>query len=135
MKILVDTSVWSLLLRRKKEGPFHPLALFLQRKIEEEAPLFMAGIIFQETLQGIRSETQFHAIRKCLVDFPFLETTQEVHERAAVLFNEGRKKGISSHTADCLIAAHCLHHECQLLTADKDFHEMKRFAPLDIIYV
>lgn len=131
MNILVDTSVWSLLLHRKKKSS-HPAAKKLHQLIDEGGPLCITGVIFQEVLQGIRSETQFHQIRKYLLDFPFLETTPVIHEEAAQLFNRCRKKGIQSHTIDCLIAALSLHYKCSLLTTDKDFQCIAHHFPLKL---
>lgn len=128
MKILVDTSAWALLLNRKKESN-HPAALFLRDKIETGAPLCLTGIILQEVLQGVRSEVQFKKLKSTLADFDFLEASSVIHEKAAVLFNQCRKKGVAAHTIDCLIAALAIHYDCFLLTTDDDFRAIARSSP------
>ena len=129
MKVLVDTSVWSLLLNRPGTTN-HPAALYLEEQILNSAPIFITGIIFQEILQGIRSKSQFLRIEKYLRDFPFLETTRKVHEQAAGLFNISRGMGVQSQTVDCLIAASAIHYGCHLLTTDRDFSRISGFMPL-----
>ena len=131
MKILVDTSVWSLLLHRKKQ-PVHPAALFLRDKIETGAPLYITGVIRQEILQGVRSETQLNKLKNYLSDFDSLEATSVVHEKAAVLFNRCREKGVSAHTIDCLIATLAMHHNYFLLTTDDDFQNIARCSPVEL---
>lgn len=134
MKTLVDTSVWSLLLTRKKTAD-HPVAKYLKEKIAEGAPLCITGIIFQEILQGIRSETHYQKIIGYLLNFEFLETTRAIHKKAADLYRRCRKKGLSIGTIDALLAACSLHHQTPLLTTDQDFFRMQKYAPLQLVKV
>ena len=55
MRILVDTSVWSLALRRG--GPAeHPAVSKLHRYLDTGEDLFLTVLILQEILQAFRSE-------------------------------------------------------------------------------
>lgn len=132
MKILVDTSVWSLLLVRKKES-LHPAAQLLKGKIAEAASICIAGIIFQEILQGIRSDLHYQKVKRTLLDFDFLEETSKVHEQAAKIYRHCRKKGIQTTTIDTLLAALSIENESPLLTTDKDFEKMAKFISLQLI--
>ena len=62
MNILVDTSVWSLALRR--DAPDGEVVAILKQCIERGDLLFTTGIIVQELLQGLRGPKQ----RERLID-------------------------------------------------------------------
>ena len=68
-----------------------------------------------------------------MLDFPFLEATPTVHEKAAEIFNQSKKSGFNASTLDCLIAAVAIHHRCRLLTADSDFNELSKYSSLETI--
>lgn len=70
MKIIVDTSVWSLALRRDKQDPPAPVQEL--RHIIYDHRVQMIGPIRQELLSGICSESQFEKLRKHLESFPDL---------------------------------------------------------------
>lgn len=132
MNILVDTSIWSLLLRRRKESP-HPAALFLKKQIEAKAPLHLTGIIYQEILQGIRSDTLAQSVKSYLKEVPCLEISLDLHEEAAHLFSHYRQKGIQAGTVDCLIAAVSIHFGLPLLTTNSDFSHMAKCSDLRLV--
>ena len=58
MRILVDTSVWSLALRRNG-GAVHPEVKKLKNLILDGEQLFIIGLILQEILQGISRSDKF----------------------------------------------------------------------------
>ena len=68
MKVLVDTSVWSLALRRGKQS----IAAQAQelRQLIQDHRVHVIGPIRQEILSGIRSESQFNKLKKHLESFP-----------------------------------------------------------------
>jgi len=127
--ILVDTSVWSLLLRRKS-GPVHPLATDLARLIQDDIGLYLCGIIFQEILQGISDRARARQIKTYLEDFELLDTQRDVHAQAASIYSTCRTHGIAAHTVDCLIAATAIQHDCLLMTDDQDFTRIASISPL-----
>ena len=69
MKAIVDTSVWSLTLRRKQ--PDSKLANILQDLIAN-GRVIMIGAIRQEILSGIKHQKQFEKLRDNLRAFPNL---------------------------------------------------------------
>ena len=129
--MLVDTSVWSLLLHRKNSAN-HPAISILKQSLANEESVCISGIIFQEILQGIRSETQRQKVKKYLGDFDLLEATMPIHEEASQIFVICRSKGISAHSIDCLIAALAIHYHQVLLTADRDFILIARHTALQL---
>jgi predicted nucleic acid-binding protein len=132
MKYVVDTSVWSLALRKKghrKTEEVRKLSVLLK----EGERVFVPGIILQEVLQGIRNPKQFLQIKEALGCFPSLETSNDDHMFAAELFNTCRAKGIQASTIDFLIASIVIRNDCILLSADKDFLHISKHCELKLL--
>ena len=70
MKVIVDSSVWSLALRRDKQE-FNATIDEFRRMIQDHR-VQLIGPIRQEILSGIRSESQFKKLQKHLDSFPDL---------------------------------------------------------------
>ncbi len=132
MRVLVDTSVWSLALRTK--GPVdHPAVGKLSSLLRADEDVFLTGLILQEVLQAFRSEASFRSIVRHLEPFPLLAPERSDSLDAAALHRTCAAKGVSASTADCQIAAAAIRHECLLLTADKDFERMARLSDLELM--
>ncbi len=128
MKVLVDTSVWSELLRRK--GPHEsdirePLADLISAQ-----RIVMIGPVRQELLSGIRSEAEFKQVKTRLHAFPDVDLTSEDYELAAEYSNKCRAKGIQGSATDFLICAVAVSRELVLFTRDQDFQNYKKHIPL-----
>lgn len=119
MKVLVDTCIWSLALRRKKAAA-DPYVLAL-KKLIEEYQVQMLGPIRQEILSGIRAEEQFKKLQLLLLAFPDLHIATRDYERAAEFFNTCRRQGIQGSNTDFLLCAVGAHHEMPIFTFDDDF--------------
>jgi len=133
MRILVDTSIWSLALRRSS-GVVNEEAILLKTIIEQGEDIYLLGIILQEVLQGIRNSKDFLALKEYFKAFPLIDLTKEDYMRAAELKNQLIGKGKQGSTIDVLIASAAISHRCHLFTADKHFiyiaehSELKLFA-------
>jgi len=131
MKVLVDTSVWSLALRRGGDSGVSPvrdlLGLIADNRVQ------MIGPIRQELLSGIRDEKQFRELEVRLSAFPDLAITSEDHVTAARFFNECRSKGIQGSNTDFLICAIAARHHLAVFTTDKDFALYAKHLPI-ILY-
>jgi len=132
LNILVDTSVWSLSLRRKS-GAAAPQSKLLQEYILSGERICLIGIILQEILQGIRNEIQFNKLKSYFEAFPIISLDRDAHVHAAVLSNTCRRSGIQISTVDSLIASAAILHGFYLLTADEDFRRIKRIVPLQLL--
>ncbi len=119
MKVLVDTSVWSLALRRGKQSIAAPTQE-LQQLIQDHR-VQMIGPIRQEVLSGIRNDSQFNKLRKHLESFPDLPILTNDYVRAAKFFNLCRSKGIQGSNTDFLICAVAVQNKFSIFTTDKDF--------------
>ncbi|NEP11920.1 MAG: hypothetical protein F6K14_17270 [Symploca sp. SIO2C1] len=79
MNVLVDTSVWSLALRRN--SPHDAIDIVnLLRDLIADGKVVLLGAIRQEVLSGIRHQEQFARLRDYLRAFPDLELTTEDEE-------------------------------------------------------
>ena len=128
MKIIVDTSIWSLALRRRAVGG-NGFVSALRDLIESDIAA-MLGCIRQEILSGIRSTEQFTLLRDRLRAFPDESLFFQDYERAAEFFNVCRKRGIQGSTTDFLICAAAVEREHAIFTADDDFKRFQRALPV-----
>jgi len=131
MRVLVDTSVWSLAFR--KGGPAdHPAVRKLAHLLDSYEDLVLIGIIEQEILQAFRSESMFRKVARNLESFPILPLERADYVAAARLHRKCASKGVTTSTADCLIAAASIRHGTLLLTADRDFEQIARHSTLKL---
>jgi predicted nucleic acid-binding protein len=122
MKVLVDTSIWSLALRRS--GAISEKAEVLVHELNElisDVRVAIIGPIRQELLSGISSQAQFEALRGKLQAFEDLPLKQQDYEQAAEFYNICRKSGIQGSHVDFLICAVAVGREIPIFTSDKDF--------------
>jgi predicted nucleic acid-binding protein len=123
MMVLVDTSVWSLALRRKSgdlSARERDLSVALAELIREGRAQIV-GVVRQELLSGIREAERFEKLRDYLraFDEPVLEIAD--YEAAAEAHNRCRSRGIAGSAIDFLICAVALRREWQVFTSDGDF--------------
>lgn len=131
MRILVDTSIWSLALRRPS-GVVNPEATLLKRIIEQGEDIYLLGIILQEVLQGIRKPNDFVALKEYFKAFPLIDLAREDYIRAAELKNHLVRKGKQGNTIDVLIASAAISRHCHLFTADKHFTHIAEHSELKL---
>jgi predicted nucleic acid-binding protein len=128
MKVIVDTSVWSLALRRDKDES--PSSVQELRHLIHDHRVQMMGPIRQEILSGIRSKSQFKKLRKHLESFPDLPIFTEDYVAAAQFFNHCRSKGIQGSNTDFLICAAAVRNKFSIYTTDKDFQMFSKYIQI-----
>ena len=101
--VIVDTSVWSLALRRKQ--PVADAATIELARLIDAGDALIAGPIRQELLSGIASQAQFKLVRERLEAFQDIPIETADYERAALCFNQCRTQGIQGSNTDYLICA------------------------------
>jgi predicted nucleic acid-binding protein len=128
MKVIVDTSVWSLALRRNSSaGEKHVKEL---EELIKEVRAQLIGPVRQELLSGIRSEKQYELLKNHLRAFRDLDIETEDFELAAAYFNAARKKGIQASNTDFLICAVSTRRRMPVFTADRDFLNLQSVIPI-----
>ncbi|MCX5826582.1 MAG: PIN domain-containing protein [Deltaproteobacteria bacterium] len=122
MKILIDTSIWSLALRRSGALSMKDQSLVYElTELIGEVRVAMIGPIRQELLSGITIKSQFDALKEKLLAFEDIPLTREDYERAAEFYNTCRKSGIQGSQIDFLICAVAAGREIPIFTTDNDF--------------
>ncbi len=133
---VIDTSVWSRALRRRKSsGSESAEAALIRRLVLEDEPIGLPGIVLQELLSGVRTKKEFERLRKVLDPFVVLLATEELHLLAASLFNTCKSQRLNVSPTDVLIAATALQCSGTLITADNDFRRMAEYIDLAIRFV
>jgi hypothetical protein len=134
MNVLVDTSVWSLALRRRPED----LSAAEQSIVGElgdlarEGRARMIGLIRQELLSGIRTAAQYEKLRIALQAFPDEPIETADYEAAAKASNACRSKGITVSLVDALICQIALARQWSIFTTDPDFAAYARVLPIKL---
>ena len=130
MKIIVDTCIWSLALRRNtvEDNPY----IEELRNLIEEIRVQLIGPIRQELLSGIKSKQQFNTLKLHLEAFEDLELEAKDYELAAEYFNAARKKGIQGSNINFLICAISSRRKMPILTTDKDFISFQTAFPVSL---
>lgn len=130
MSVLVDTSVWSHILRRKGGGDAQVNSAF--KDLLESYRVRIIGPIRQEILSGIPDKRQYESLRLRLQAFEDIPVRSEDHERAAALFNDCRKRGIQGSHTDFLICAVSLVHGMPIFTLDGDFRQYGKVLDISL---
>ena len=129
MKVIIDTSVWSEYLRRKKEGKSEKVEVL--KTLIKEGRAVIPGIVKQEVFSGIREADRFEKLKGLLSGFQALLATEEDHIRAASLYNSCRSGGIQGSFVDFLICAQAQRSAMAILTSDKDFTEFSKIISIE----
>ncbi|HEX5425332.1 MAG TPA: PIN domain-containing protein [Candidatus Acidoferrales bacterium] len=132
MNVLIDTSVWSLALRRKP----HDLGSDERTVVAELAELIgegrarIIGLVRQELLSGIKAPAQFEKLRAALIPFPDEPVDTADYEAAARAGNDCRAKGVIVSVVEILICAIALNRGWHIFTTDPDFRNYARVLPI-----
>jgi predicted nucleic acid-binding protein len=131
VNLFVDTSVWSLALRRDAPSDLAEVTALI-RALERGDPLLTTGFVLQELLQGFLGPKAREAILDRFSAIPLLVPDRDDHVAAADLRNNCRRKGLQLGTIDALIAQLCIHHSLTLLSTDLDFGSVATVSPLKL---
>ena len=129
MTLFVDTSVWSLALRRDQPSDAATVRT-LMRALETGERVMTTGLVLQELLQGFSGPKAQEQIVDRFAELALIVPDREDHIAAAALRNQCRRKGVQVETIDALVAQLCIRHELVLLTTDEDFGHIARHSDL-----
>jgi len=127
MNYLVDTSIWSLALRRSSISGAEVLTL---KSLIADGRIEIIGAIRQEVLSGIRNPEQFVRLRDYLRAFPNLELEEVDYEIAAEFYNTCRSNGVQGSNTDFLISAVAYRRSYGIMTTDRDFALFRKYIPI-----
>ena len=129
MKVLVDTSVWSLALRRKE-------SFEISKKLTDlilSSVIVMIGPVRQELLSGISDKNVFLKLKAKLEAFDDFDISTKDYETAAEFHNLCRRNGIQGSHTDFLICAVAHNNNFLIYTNDKDFDNFAKYLPIKIL--
>jgi predicted nucleic acid-binding protein len=134
MNVLVDTSVWSLALRRKHEtlGDNERVLVMELSELIREGRAKVIGLVRQELLSGIKSNEQYEKLRLYLRAFRDEPIDTSDYEEAAKAGNRCRAKGIIVSIVDVLLCAVTVRRDWSIFTTDPDFSHYIKVLPLSI---
>lgn len=127
--ILVDTSVWSLALRRD-QPPSSDRHVERFHEALMDGDVVLTGVVLQEVLQGLVDGSVKERLVGHLAKLSLLVSSREDHSYAAELFTVCRRNGVQLATVDALLAALCIRRDLTLLSADQDFVHAARHIDL-----
>ncbi|MGA3053124.1 MAG: PIN domain-containing protein [Candidatus Korobacteraceae bacterium] len=132
MTVLVDTSIWSLMLRRDphqlSRGQQAQVAVL--EKIVAAGQAQLLGAVRQELLSGIRRSQQFARLQQELRNFPDVDLEIEDYEGAAETSNACQAHGIAGSAIDMLLCSVALRRGWAIYTSDRDFEHYAKHAPI-----
>jgi hypothetical protein len=130
--VLVDTSVWSLALRRRPAdlNPGQQVVVAEWAELVREGRVQLIGPVRQELLSGVRSRRQFAVLEDRLAAFPDVRLETADYVEAARFFNSLRERGITGAPTDLLICAVTHRRGWSIFARDEDFERYAEVLPL-----
>lgn len=124
-EVLIDTSIWSSLLRKKQEDYQSQLLDLI-----DQGSVRIIGPIRQELLSGIKDINQFEILQSRLRAFPDVTIATETYEMAAQHYNICRSHGVQGSHIDFLITAVAQYSDFEIWTDDKDFGRYAQYVSI-----
>ena len=129
MKVLVDTSVWSLALRRKDQTE----TTARLAELIHSSWIVMIGPVRQELLSGISNNDSFLNLKSKLEAFDDFPINTHDYETAAEFYNVCCKHGIQGSHTDFLICSVAHNNDLFIFTTDKDFEGYSKYLPIKFL--
>jgi predicted nucleic acid-binding protein len=133
--ILLDTSVVSAVLRRRRRGPGEDaIAKKVAALLTSDEEVVLPGIVFQEVLSGVAERLQQEQLLASVREsFPIALATEGDHLMAADLTTQAARRGVALSIPDALIAAQAVNRRAVLFTLDTDFESLVPLATLKLL--
>lgn len=131
MKVIVDTSAFSVALRHQRSQ--NSAVCDTIEDLVNDGLLMLMGPVRQELLSGIRDIQTFEKLKSYLAAFEDLPMTRADYEEAARSSNTCRAKGIQASHTDFLICAAAFRREMAIYTLDKDFQRLQKHLPIILL--
>lgn len=128
MTLLVDTSVWSLALRRDGSSAGREV-IALREALDGADSVVTTGLVLQELLQGFSGPKAKEAIIERFGALPLIQPDRMDHIGAADVRNVCRRNGVQLGTIDALLIQLCGRYELTLLSTDNDFAHAAPHVP------
>jgi predicted nucleic acid-binding protein len=130
--VLVDTSIWSLALRKKQRDEPETRIIDQFSELITNLDIVIIGPIRQEILSGISDSKRFNDLKHKLSIFEDYQIETHDYELAAQYYNECRGKGIQGSHIDYLICAVAVNNDMSIFTLDNDFQHYKKHIKIKL---
>jgi predicted nucleic acid-binding protein len=130
MKVFVDTSVWSLVLRKKNKTGDELLVQYELENLIREFRVVIIGPVRQEILSGISDHKNFIKMKEHLSYFADSPLSTEHYVQAAEFSNICRKKGVQGSHIDFLICSFAYSNNIPVFTFDNDFNSFRKYIDI-----
>lgn len=123
MRVLIDTSVWSLALRRRRKdlSPDERAIVLALGEVIGQGQAVLVGVVRQELLSGTPDAHAFGRLREHLWDFPDEPPTLDDYEDAAHCDNVCCRAGVAASPVDMLPCPISRRLDAPVMTTDRDF--------------
>ncbi len=132
MKVLVDTSVWSLALRKKPRTVGDEQIINELLELIQELRVPIIGPVRQEMLTGVSDEKKFMRLRRRLQAFDDTPLDTATYELAAEYSNLCHRHGVQGSHTDFLLCAFSVKNNCSIFTLDKDFDLYRQYLKIKL---
>lgn len=132
MTVLVDTTIWSLALRRRRATLSRDQARLVDewRSLVLDGRAGIIGPIRQEVLSGVRSTEMFDRLRHHLAGFDCIDVGLDDYDQAACFYNTLRSAGVAGSAVHLLICAVASRADVSIFTTDRDFRRYADHLPI-----
>ncbi|MCL2808868.1 MAG: PIN domain-containing protein [Treponema sp.] len=132
MKVLIDTPIWSLAFRKKKENNTNEKIINNLTQLIKNRQIAIIGSIRQEILSGISDKNKYLEIKNKMSVFSDHIIQTKDYEFAAECSNQCRINGIQGSHTDFLICAVAIKNDWKIFTDDADFFNYEKFIPIKL---
>lgn len=134
MRVVVDTNIWSLALRRLPTSlsAVEHLHVASLADLVRDGRVLAIGIVRQEVLSGVPDERRFAELREALARFPDEPLHASDHVRAAEMYNLCRTRGVQCASIDILLCAVAERLSATIFTTDADFDRYAGLLPIQL---
>jgi hypothetical protein len=128
VKVLADTSVWRMALRRK--GPYDITKQLMD--LIESSSVVMIGQVRQEILSGLIHEDMYFRLKESLFAFNDFITTTHDYETAARYYNVCRKHDAYGSYTDFFVCAVANNNNLPVFTVNKELERIAQYISVEI---
>ena len=131
-KVLIDTSIWSMALRRSKPNKREELVTKELTTLMRAYRIAIIGPVRQELLSGISNPAVFEDLKNKMGIFLDYPAKTNDYEQAAEYANICRRAGIQGSHTDFLICAVAVKNEWEIFSEDNDFKIYQKYLPISL---
>ena len=134
MTVLVDTTIWSLALRRPQHRLNQRQRTLVEewRRLVEEGDAAIIGPIRQGILSGVKEPESFESLREHLAGIDCIAIGLEDYDEAARFYNQLRSHGVAGSAIDLILCAIAHRTRMPIFTTDRDFERYVRHLLVEL---